>query len=86
MAAERSLLVQIALFGTAFGGFGLIASPAIYGNSGIMTFLVNHDGVVYQTDLGPETALRAKAISLFDLDANTVRIAADEEEPLVDDE
>ena len=38
------------------GGFGLIAYPADYGNSGVMTFLVNHDGVVYETDLGPETA------------------------------
>ena len=57
------------------GGFGLIAYPADYGNSGVMTFLVNHDGVVYQTDLGPETVARAKFISLFDLDEDTVRVA-----------
>jgi hypothetical protein len=69
-----------------FGGFGLIAYPADYGNSGVMTFLVNHDGVVYQKDLGPETVLRAKAIQLFDLDKDMVRVAEDEEEPLVDDD
>ena len=37
------------------GGFAVIASPAKYGNSGVMTFLVNHDGVVYQKDLGKKT-------------------------------
>ncbi len=68
------------------GGFALIAYPADYGNSGVMTFLVNHDGVVYETDLGPETLARAKAISLFDLDANTVRVPDQEEAPLVDDD
>jgi hypothetical protein len=64
----------------------MIASPASYGVSGVMTFLVNHDGVVYERDLGPETLLRAKAISLFDLDQNTVRVVAQEEEPFVDDD
>ena len=34
------------------GGFALIAWPAEYGNSGVMTFLVNHAGTVYQKDLG----------------------------------
>lgn len=68
------------------GGFGLIAYPADYGNSGVMTFLVNHDGVVYETDLGPETVARAKAISLFDLDANTVRVPDQDEAPVVDDD
>jgi hypothetical protein len=36
------------------GGFGLLAYPARYGESGVMTFIVNHDGVVYQRDLGPQ--------------------------------
>ncbi len=52
------------------GGFGLVAYPAVYGASGVMTFLVSHDGVVYQKDLGPETVARAKAIRVFDLDAD----------------
>ncbi|HEY8152790.1 MAG TPA: DUF2950 domain-containing protein [Myxococcota bacterium] len=60
--------------GQLIGGFGLIAYPATYGVSGVMTFLVNQDGDVYETDLGPLTTERAKAISLFDLDANTVRV------------
>ena len=41
------------------GGFALIASPAEYGSSGVMTFIVNHDGVVFSKDLGPDTAKAA---------------------------
>jgi Protein of unknown function (DUF2950) len=48
------------------GGFGAIAYPARYGSSGVMTFIVNHDGVVYEKDLGPETATLARAITRFD--------------------
>lgn len=50
------------------GGFSVIASPAEYGSSGVMTFLVNHDGVVYQKDLGENTNTDAHAIILFDPD------------------
>ncbi len=56
------------------GGFALIAYPARYAVSGVMTFLVNHEGVVYETDLGPETVDRARAISLFDLAPDTVPV------------
>jgi hypothetical protein len=38
--------------GKMIGGFALLAYPAEYGNSGIMTFMVNHDGMVFQKDLG----------------------------------
>jgi hypothetical protein len=69
-----------------FGGFGLIAYPADYGNSGVMTFLVNHDGDIYEKDLGPETEARAQAISLFDLDANTVKVPDEELDELADDD
>lgn len=48
------------------GGFAAIAFPAEYGNSGVMTFLVNHDGVVYSKDLGPETSKLALAMDTFD--------------------
>jgi hypothetical protein len=48
------------------GGFGLLAVPAQYGVTGIMTFIVNHDGVVFQKDLGPDTTSIAEKISLFD--------------------
>ena len=46
--------------------FAAIAWPARYGETGIMTFMVNHDGVIYQRDLGPETHLLAPAITRFD--------------------
>jgi DUF2950 family protein len=51
--------------GKMMGGFALIAYPAEYGNSGIMTFMVNHDGTVFQKDLGPNTATLARKIDAF---------------------
>jgi len=55
-----------AVEGELLGGFAAIAFPTKYGNSGVMTFMVNHDGAVYETDLGPETATQALAIETFD--------------------
>jgi hypothetical protein len=49
-----------------FGGFAILASPAEWENSGVMTFLVNHDGVVFQKDLGPDTETLAPKITVFD--------------------
>jgi len=54
--------------GELFGGFGLIAFPADYGNSGVMTFIVNQDGVVYSRDLGPNTQNVAMGIVEFNPD------------------
>jgi hypothetical protein len=54
--------------GKMIGGFALVAYPASYGNSGVMTFLVSHDGVVYEKDLGPETAATAQKITQFNPD------------------
>jgi hypothetical protein len=54
--------------GKMIGGFAVVAYPARYGNSGVMTFMVNHDGVVYQKNLGTSTAQKAKAIKIFDPD------------------
>ena len=51
------------------GGFALIAWPATYDVTGIMTFLVSHEGVVYEKDLGAETAALAKAITVFEPDS-----------------
>ena len=48
------------------GGFALIATPANYGNSGVMTFIVNQDGNVFEQDLGPETKQVAGRIRSFD--------------------
>jgi hypothetical protein len=41
------------------GGFGHVAYPASYGISGIMTFIVNQDGIVHEKDLGPKTVQMA---------------------------
>ena len=51
------------------GGFALIAYPAKYGASGTMTFVVNHDGIVYRKNLGPKTESAASKMKLFDPDA-----------------
>jgi Protein of unknown function (DUF2950) len=54
--------------GKMIGGFALVAYPAQYGSSGIMTFIVNHDGVVYEKDLGPKTAVTAQSMTKFNPD------------------
>ena len=56
--------------GQMIGGFAAIAWPVKYGDSGVMTFMVNHDGVVYQKDLGPQTTKKADAIRRFDPDTS----------------
>jgi hypothetical protein len=52
------------------GGFAVVAYPAVYGSTGVMTFLVNHRGMVYQKDLGENTDAIAKAMTSFDPDLN----------------
>lgn len=59
---EMSYVVK----GTMIGGFAVIAYPADYGVSGIMTFIVCQDGVVYQRDLGMKTDQAAEKITAFD--------------------
>ncbi len=54
--------------GNMIAGFALVAWPAEYGNTGIMTFIVNQQGRVYQKDLGPKTAPSAAAIKSYDPD------------------
>lgn len=54
--------------GRMIGGFGVIAWPVRYGDTGVMTFVVNQDGTVYQQDLGPQTAQKAAAITSFNPD------------------
>lgn len=51
-------------------GFGVIAWPAKYGNAGVMTFMTNHRGLVFQTDLGPDTEKLAAAIDSYNPDSN----------------
>jgi hypothetical protein len=49
-------------------GHALIAWPAIYGETGVMTFVVSHHGTVNEKDLGPGTAKAAKEIKVFNPD------------------
>ncbi len=54
--------------GAMSGGFALVAWPAQYDVTGVMTFIVNHDGVVHERDLGPDTPTTARAMTLYDPD------------------
>jgi Protein of unknown function (DUF2950) len=64
------------VWGKMIGGFALIAWPADYGNSGVMTFLVNHAGTVYQKDLGKRTESIASRTTLFDPDQTWKKVDA----------
>ena len=66
----RNYLVR----GNLLGGFAVVAYPAIYDNSGIMTFIVNQDGVVYQKDLGENTASAAKAMKTYNPDKSWTEV------------
>ncbi len=61
---KRNYIVE----GRMSGGFALLAYPAKWGDSGIMSFLVNQDGIVFEKNLGPQTAEIARAITQFDPD------------------
>jgi hypothetical protein len=60
--------------GRMIGGFALMAYPAEYGNTGVMTFIVNHQGIVFQKDFGRRTAAIAKRISAFNPDTTWRRV------------
>jgi hypothetical protein len=66
--------------GKMIGGFALVAYPAEYRNSGVMTFLVNHNGTVFQKDLGPKTAELADAMTSFNPDPSWKRVEVTEPE------
>jgi len=59
-----------AVDGKMVGGFAFVAYPAEYGNSGVMTFIMNQDGVLLQKDLGKTTTEMATAMGEFDPDAS----------------
>jgi hypothetical protein len=67
--------------GKMIGGFALVAYPAEYRNSGVMTFLVNHQGDVYEKDLGPKTARIAAGMTAFNPDKTWRRVANAEQPP-----
>ena len=60
-------------------GVALIAWPAEYGVSGVMTIMVNHDGNVFQKDLGEDTAKAADSIEVFDPDSTWSKVEPDED-------
>jgi hypothetical protein len=60
--------------GVLRNGFALIAWPAEYGASGVMTFIVNQDGVVFQKDLGEETGAAVQSIDAYDPDSTWVAV------------
>ncbi len=69
--------------GAMIGGFALIAAPAEYRVTGVKTFMVSQDGVVYQKDLGPNTLVLAKQIDRFNPDKTWQ--PTDDEWPATDD-
>ncbi len=63
--------------GKMIGGFALVAYPAIYGNSGVKTFLVNHNGEVYEKDLGPQTSRIVARMNAFNPDRTWQKVAVE---------
>jgi hypothetical protein len=70
--------VDYVVNGKMIGGFGLIAYPDEYRNSGVMTFIVNHSGQVFEKDLGPGTANIAQNMTSFDPDPSWKKVEATE--------
>ena len=60
--------------GKLLGGFAVFAYPVRYGESGVMSFIVNQDGVVYQKDLGQKTAALVAEITEFSPDTSWKRV------------
>lgn len=58
-------------------GFALVAWPAKYGETGVMTFMISHDGEVFEKDIGPSTAKVASAMKVFDPDDSWTEVGDD---------
>jgi len=65
--------IDYVIRGAMIGGFALIATPAEYGVTGVQTFIVNHNGIVYQKDLGPESLELARKIDRYNPDKTWTR-------------
>lgn len=61
--------------GRMTGGFGLLAWPASYGKSGVMSFMINQDGQVYEKNLGTNTAAQAARVITFNPDASWRKVS-----------
>ena len=58
--------------GRMVGGFAILATPIKYGETGIMTFMISREGVVYEQDLGPDTVKIAASIQKYNPDESLV--------------
>jgi hypothetical protein len=67
-------------------GFAIIACPAEYGNSGVMTFMVNQQGIIYQKNLGKNTKRTAEAIKIFNPDKTWTKVEKTEKPKETKDE
>jgi hypothetical protein len=56
-------------------GFAPVAWPFRYGDTGVMSFIVSHDGTVYEKDLGPNTDAVARAMTRFNPDSSWQKVA-----------
>jgi hypothetical protein len=63
--------------GRMIGGYALVAYPAEYGNSGVMTFVVNHRGTVFEKDLGPNTTRITGGMTAFNPDTTWQRVTTE---------
>ena len=63
--------------GDMIAGFAMVAWPAQYGDTGIMTFVVNQDGVAHEKDLGPETSALVGRLTRYDPDATWRRVPSE---------
>lgn len=72
-AHARGGELDYVMHGKLVGGFAVVAYPAQYGNSGVMTFMTNHDGVLYERDLGPKTARIVESMTAFDPEPGWVK-------------
>jgi hypothetical protein len=72
--------IDFVVKGVMIGGFALVAAPARYGVTGVRTFIVSHDGVVFERDLGPNTLDEVKKMELFNPDKSWIPVQEEEEQ------
>jgi hypothetical protein len=64
--------------GALIGGFALLAYPSVYQVTGVKSFIVNHEGVIYEKDLGPTTARTAQFLEVFNPDGTWTPVPDDQ--------
>ena len=73
--------IDFVVKGAMIGGFALVAAPADYRVTGVKTFIVSHDGIVYEKDLGPKTLEAFKAMELYNPDKTWSPVIEPEDTP-----